>query len=395
MKQVIILPDGAADEPLDALAGRTCLEAAAIPNMDWIAQQGEQGQVITVPDGFIPGTDVATLSLLGYDPHTCYSGRAPIEAVARGLEVHANQIVFRCNFVTIADGKMADFTAGHISNDEASELIVMLNRELGDHQYAFHAGVSYRNLMIADDAASMDLVCTPPHDISEKPVQLYWPKGRGHHRVMTLMDRAATYLKNHPVNIHRRQKGQPLVTNIWLWGQGRPTPLESFKSKYGLTAAVITGVDIIRGLALSSGMELIDVPGATGYIDTDYAAKGQAAIKALEHFDVVIVHIEAADEAGHMGDAVEKIRALEKIDALVVDPVLRALKQTQAWRLLVAPDHPTPVSSKAHSAEPPPFCFAGTGVDMQSHRPFSEREAKACGNLIPGTELMRKFLWHD
>lgn len=393
MKYVIVLPDGAADEPLEQLSGRTPLEAARLPNMDWISTHGVLGRAVTVPQGYVPGTDVATLSLFGYPAAKYFTGRAPLEAVAQGLTAEEHQIIFRCNFVTLAEGKMKDFTAGHIAQDEADALIESLNQALSAEGCAFHAGVSYRNLMMASDALEMKPHCTPPHDIANQPVADYWPAGAGAARTTVIMERAARVLEGHPVNVRRREQGRDLVTNIWLWGQGRPTVLESFEARHGLTGAVITGVDIIRGIALAMGMKLIQVPGATGYIDTDYVGKGAAGVAALADNDLVVVHVEAADEAGHMGSAEEKVLALERIDQHVVGPLLEALRATDQWRILVAPDHPTPVSTMAHSAEAPPFCYAGHDVEAAGAGPFSEKSAAESGLLLdPGTELIGRFL---
>jgi 2,3-bisphosphoglycerate-independent phosphoglycerate mutase len=398
MKYAIILPDGAADEPLPQLDGRTPLEVANIPNMDWVAMHGRLGRVVTVPAGFTPGTDVATLSLLGYDPHVCYSGRAPIEAAARGLTAGPNELIFRCNFVTIVDGLMKDFTAGHIAQHEADRLIADLNALARRAEPAlqgcrFYSGVSYRNLMIASDAADMDVQCAPPHDIPNQPVGDHLPRGVGQERVRAIMDRAAEMLKDHEVNRVRHEQGKPLVTNIWLWGQGRPVELEPFADRFGVRGAVITGVDLVRGLAVMMGMELIEVPGATGYIDTNYAGKGEAAVRALDDYDLVVVHIEAPDEAGHLGDAKLKVETLERIDELIVGPLLDALRKHGEWRVLIAPDHPTPCTTTAHDATPPPFCFAGTGVEAVKKRPFSEKDAVAARLLVdPGHGLTRVFL---
>ncbi|MEW6746158.1 MAG: cofactor-independent phosphoglycerate mutase [Planctomycetota bacterium] len=393
MKYAIILPDGAADEPLPELGGRTPLEAAKITNMHWVSRHGRLGRIVTVPAGFIPGTDVATLSLFGYDPHRYYSGRAPLEAAARGLSVRPDQLIFRCNFVTIAGGVMKDYTAGHIAQDEADRLIADLNAAFREEGYEFHSGVSYRNLMLAANAQHLNLKCTPPHDIADQAVDRYWPRGTGAERVMSVMQRSAALLAEHPVNVQRRKEKRELVTNIWLWGQGRPSPMESFHSRFGLSCAVITAVDILRGIAVGTGMTLIHVPGATGYIDTDYDGKGAAAVRALDEFDAVAVHVEAADEAGHLGDAEEKVKALERIDEAVVGPVLDALRRQGEWRMLVAPDHPTPVGTKAHSAVPPPFCYAGVGVAEESGRLFTEAEAAHAGVLVdPGHTMIQAFL---
>ena len=437
MKIAIILPDGAADEPLPQLDGRTPLETAKIPNIDWVATHGRLGRSVTVPPGYTPATDVATLSLFGYDPDTCYSGRAPIEAAAQGLTAGPDELIFRCNFVTIDDGRMKDFTADHISQNEAERLIADLNRlfaddlsgwptssEVGDtNSYAdsrpprlkpwatpdtretprqgdpaprgcrFYSGVSYRNLMIASGVGDMKLDCAPPHDIPNQPVADHQPRGNGQQRVRDIMRRAAEMLKGHEINRVRRDRGRPLVSDIWLWGQGRPVKLEPFADRFGVSGAVITGVDIIRGLAVLMGMRLIEVPGATGYIDTNYAGKGEAAVRALDEYDLVSVHVEAPDEAAHLGNAEEKIKALERIDELVVGPLLDALRRHDRWKILIAPDHPTPVSTTAHDATPPPFCFAGHAIEPSGRRPFTEANAVADGLLIdPGHGLMELFL---
>lgn len=393
MKYAIVLPDGAADEPVEELDGRTPLEAAKTPHIDWVATNGRQGCVVTVPEGFAPGSDVATLSLLGYDPRVDHHGRAPLEAAARGVECRADQLVFRCNFVTILDGILIDFTAGHISQTEADRLIADLNGLLADDGCRFHAGVSYRNLMVASGLSKVNPACTPPHDIPDRPVADHQPRGPGAEWVMRIMERAHGLLIDHDVNHVRRDLGENPATDIWLWGQGRPKPLPPFAARFGLSAALIAGVDLIRGIGRSAGMEVLDVPGATGYLDTDYAGKGAAAVSSLDAFDLVIVHIEAPDEAGHLGDVAEKIAAIERIDEHIVGPLLEKLRGFKQWKILIAPDHPTPVGSRIHTRTPPPFCFAGHRVQSVLSRPFSEATAKASDLQVdPGHELMEYFL---
>jgi len=393
VKYVIVLPDGAADEPLAQLDGRTPLEAARIPGMDWVAANGRLGRSVTVPAGFTAGTDVATLSLFGYDPARYYTGRAPLEAAARGLTVGPDGIIFRCNFVTVLDGRMADFTAGHIAQNEAEGLIADLDSLFAGEGLAFHAGVSYRNLMITEDAGGLDVRCAPPHDIPNQPVADHRPQGPGAGRVKAIMTRARELLRNHEVNRVRRGEGRDPVTDIWLWGQGGPTKLDAFQDRFGCLGAVITGVDIIRGLAVCMGMKLIEVPGATGYIDTNYRGKGEAAVQALADFDMVVVHVEAPDEAGHLGDAAEKVLALERVDELIVGPLLEEVRRHDRWRILVAPDHPTPCTTRAHDATPPPFCYAGTGVEAVEAQPFCEQAASATGLFIdPGHRLIEQFM---
>lgn len=396
MKYAIILPDGAADEALPQLDGRTPLEAANIPNMDWIAEHGRLGRSVTIPAGFTAGTDVGTLSVFGYDPKTYYSGRAPIEAAAKGLKVAPDELIFRCNFVTVGEGCMRDFTAGHIAQPEADRLIADLNRLARDGEPAlrgcvFYAGVSYRNLMTAAGAAEMQLESAPPHDIPNQPIAAHLPRGAGQERVRAIMTRAAELLREHDVNRVRRAAGRAPITDIWLWGQGRPKPLPSLAQRFGVRGAVITGVDIIRGLAVMMGMELIDVPGVTGYIDTNYAGKGEYAVRALDQYDLIVVHVEATDEAAHQGDAALKVQALERTDQFVVAPILAALRKREDWRILVAPDHYTCVRSTQHAAPPPPFCFAGSGVEAVEGQPFNEPAAQRGPLIDPGSRLIELF----
>ena len=394
MKYVIILPDGASDEPLPQLGGKTPLEAAHIPHMDSIAREGCLGRVVTIPEGFPAGTDAGTLTLMGYDPHRYHTGRAPMEALARQLSPSPDQLIFRCNFVNISDGKMKDFTAGHISQPDANELIAALNTVVFPGETCvFHSGVSYRNLLLVSNASGMKLESQPPHDITDQSVEAYWPKGEGKERVREIMKRAAVALTDHPVNHRRRARDEAWATNIWLWGQGTPMKLETLGSRFGLNGAVITAVDIIRGIALGMGMDLIEVAGATGYIDTDYNAKGRAAIQALDHYDVVIVHVEAPDEAAHQGLAEEKMKSLERIDEAIVGPVLEKLRALGDYRILIAPDHATLVRTKGHHPAPPPFCYAGTGVAGGAGRGFNEREAEVSSLLLdPGHTLLERFL---
>ena len=397
MKYVIVLPDGAADYPLPELGGQTPLQAANLPHTDAVARRGVIGRVRTVPAGYTPGTDVATLTLMGYEPARYFSGRAPIEAAARGLSASEDELIFRCNFVTITDGRMRDFTADHIDQAEAQRLSDELNdlARAGDPALAgcrFFAGVSYRNLLILAGAGHYDLECAPPHDIPDQPVDQHQPRGSGAGRVCAIMRRAAALLRDHEINRRRAADGRPPVTDIWLWGQGRPVALPTLQQRFGLRGAAITGVDIIRGLAVLMGMELIEVPGATGYLDTDYRGKGAAALAALDDHDLVAVHVEAPDEAGHLGDARAKVAALEQIDELIVGPLLQKLEQHGRWRLLVAPDHPTPCGTTAHDAAPPPFCYAGTGVPASEAAGFHEQAAEQSGLLIdPGHTLIERF----
>jgi 2,3-bisphosphoglycerate-independent phosphoglycerate mutase len=391
-KYVIIIPDGAADEPLEQFAGQTVLEAAEIPNMDKISTLGRQGLVQTVPEGIEPGSDVAQMSLLGYDPKRYYSGRAPIEAVARNIKLSLEDWVFRCNLVTIADGKMADHSAGHISTIEAGNLIKELAEQLGNEQVTFHTGVSYRHLLVFK-GIDFDVQTYPPHDYIGKAIEKILPRGKGADLLIDLMARSQQLFANHDINKVRRDLGENQVSSIWLWGQGKKAQMERFQKRFGIKGAAITAVDLVRGLAKLIGFDLIDVPGATGFVDTNYQGKAAAAIEALEKYDIVFVHIEAPDEASHNGNAEMKKKAIEQVDKHIVGPVLEALQKYESWRILVMPDHPTPVRTCAHSAEPVPFAMAGTNISGILHSTFGETNAAKSGFRIDnGFELMEYFL---
>lgn len=394
MKYAIILPDGAADEPVESLGGQTPLAAARTPNLDWIASHGQVGTARTVPAGYTPGSDVATLSVIGYSPKECYTGRAPIEAAARGLKLGPDDVVFRCNLVTIADGKMADFSAGHIHNEESHRIIQDINRQLGTDRIEFFCGVSYRHLMVWRDARSLlKLTTTPPHDIHNQPVNKYLPVGAGSDVLRDLMTRSQEILANHEVNQVRRDLGENPATSIWLWGEGTMPSLPRFAERYGVQGALIAAVDLVRGLGNLVGWKLIDVPGATGYLDTNYAGKGEYAVKALDEFDLVAVHVEAPDEAGHNGDTRAKVTAIEQVDKHIIGPVLKKLQTFPEWRVLVMPDHPTPINKRTHTMDAPPFCMAGSNVTPGGIARFVEHLANGSALKVdPGFELMEYFI---
>ncbi len=391
-KYVIIVPDGAADEPLEQFEGKTPLEAAQTPNMDRISTDGRQGLVQTIPEGLDPGSDVAQMSLLGYDPLRYYTGRAPIEAAARNIRLGIDDWVFRCNLVTIADGMMADHSAGHISTEEGAGLIQEMQKHISDERISLHTGVSYRHLLVLR-GMDFDVRTYPPHDHIGKPVEKLLPRGKGADLLIQLMNQSQQLFAGHEINKVRQDLGENQVSSIWLWGQGQQARLDSFRKRYGLKGAAITAVDLVRGLAKLVGFDLIGVPGATGFLDTDYEGKGQAAAKAIDEYDLVFVHVEAPDEAGHEGNAEAKKQAIEQVDKHVVGPVLEALSRHEKWRILLLPDHPTPVRSGAHSAAPVPFAMAGTGITGVLHAPFSESNAARAGLRIEkGCELMEYFL---
>ncbi|MDP6380458.1 MAG: cofactor-independent phosphoglycerate mutase [Phycisphaerae bacterium] len=393
MKYAIVIPDGAADWPLESLQGRTPLEVAQTPNLDRIGQQGRLGLVTTIPQDLAPGSEVALMSLLGYDPLKYYTGRAPIEAVGCDMDISRTDMVFRCNLVTVADGEMADYAAGHISTAEATVLIDSLNDALATDEIRFYAGVGYRHLMVYRGDAELDIETTPPHDIIGQEIEGFLPGGRGSEMIIDLMNASPGLFAPHPVNDVRVDLGENPATMIWLWGQGHLPTLPTFQERYGLSGAAVTAVDIVRGVAKLIGWQTIDVFGATGYYDTNYEGKAQAAIDALDEFDIVLVHVEASDEASHNGDVKEKIAAIERVDNKIVGPLLQRLSEFDAWHLLVMPDHRTPIAKRTHVSDPVPFGIIGTGVSSLHPGPYTEAHAATTGlNIEVGHELMEFFL---
>ena len=392
-KYVIVVPDGAADYPIAELGSRTIFEAAETPNLDSIAIGGMLGLSKTVPASLQPGSDVAMMAVLGYDPQKYYTGRAPIEAVAQGIDVSSSDWIFRCNLVTFKNETMADHSAGHISSEEGKVFIDALNAAFGNEQIAFYPGVGYRHLLVIKGLDFDGTTTQPPHDMIGKSIESILPKGKKADFLVDLIRKSRSLVENHEINQVRKELGKNIASSIWLWGQGRKAVLDSFEKKYGLKGAAITAVDLVKGLAKLIDFDFIKVEGATGYFDTNYKAKGLAAIEALRKYDVVLVHVEATDEAGHEGKAEVKKKALESIDAQIIGPVLAELKKYSEWRILVMPDHPTPVSTKGHVGDPIPFAIGGSDIAPGSKLPFSESNAAKTGVLFdPGFELMKKFL---
>lgn len=398
MKYAIIIPDGCADEPQQSLGGKTPLQAARTPAMDEIAAAGVVGLSNNVPDHLTAGSAVANMSLFGYDPNENFTGRAPIEAAAQGIELGEDDWAIRCNLVTIQNQIMRDFTADHISNEEAAELLRVAQRELGTDYLEFVPGVSYRNLLLfrGDKAAapfSRDTLSTPPHDLTDKSVADDYPRGPGSDLLSDLMARSVELFESHPVNVARQDRGKLPATNVWLWGLGKTPKLAPFADLHGKTGKMITAVDLLRGLAALIGWDRIEVPGATGYTDTDYAAKGQYAIAAIPDTDIVCVHVEASDEASHEGDAAGKVKALEEVDRHIVRPVLDALRAQGEFRILVSPDHPTMLRTKTHSHGKVPFTIAGAGVTPDERQTYDEIAATGSPlDFDRGWELMGHFL---
>ncbi|MGO9464844.1 MAG: cofactor-independent phosphoglycerate mutase [Isosphaeraceae bacterium] len=397
-KYVIVIPDGAADEPFAGLEDRTPLQRALLPEMDRVARDGQVGRSRNVPDRFLPASDVATLSLLGYDPELYYTGRAPLEAAAMGVELGPDDQAVRCNLMTIRDERLTDFTAGHITSEEGRSLIAAIQASLGNTNVEFRPGVSYRNLMIyrGRPGASLftgETVTEPPHDHPNEPVVEHLPRGPGSDLLRALMIEAERVLASHPINAARIKSGKPPANAIWLWGQGKAPNLPRFADLHRKQGAMISAVDLVRGVGVLAGWDRIDVPGATGYLDTDYAAKGRYGVQALKDHDIVCVHIEAPDEASHEGRALAKIAALERIDRDIVGPLREALQTFPEWRVLISPDHSTLLRTRAHDRAPVAWAIAGTGI-VASGKTYDEASARAGGAPFfeHGCRLMERFL---
>lgn len=400
MKTVLVIPDGVADEAQPSLDGQTPLQAAALPHMDEVARLGVVGRTDNVPASMPSGSDVGTMSLFGYDTLKFHTGRAPIEAAAQGIELQPGDWAVRCNLVTIEDGRMKSFTAGQYPNDAAAELVGLLKDEQdASGHWQYHAGVSYRNLLIyrhqGTDAPFNDqTVTTPPHDITDQLIEGFLPQGPGADTLRSLMAQSETLFGSAAANAARVSAGELPATQTWLWGQGSRPDLQPFLDRYGARGAVITAVDLLRGMGRLIGWDVIEVEGATGYLDTDYAAKGRAAIAALQRddLDFLVVHVEATDEASHEGDTDAKLEAVQRIDEHIVGPVHEWLKSQGDYRLLVCPDHPTYLRTKTHSHGDCPFAACGTGIDADDLNQYDELTAAQSDLAFPeGHELMGWF----
>ena len=396
MKYIILQGDGMADYPLEALGGKTPLEAARTPNMDWLAAHGVYGIAHVIPEGFPPGSDVGNMSIMGYDPAVYHTGRSPLEAASMGVALGPNDIAFRCNLVTLGGGGketfMEDFTSGHISTDEAADLIRDLDRELGGNGIEFFPGVSYRHLMVWRNGKEK-METTPPHDITDQKTAVYMPKGDGAERLLLMMAGSQRILAEHPVNKKRQANGYRRATSIWLWGQGRAPQLPPLTKRFGIRGGVISAVDIIHGLGVYAGLERIDVPGITGFLDTNYVGKGDYALRSLEKNDLVFVHVEATDEAGHMGDVEKKIQALEDFDEKVVGTVLKGLALRNDYRILLMPDHPTAIELKTHVSDPVPFVlFSAEAPQNNGNVGYNEKDAVATGIVVKKAHRLMEAL---
>jgi 2,3-bisphosphoglycerate-independent phosphoglycerate mutase len=393
MKYCILIIDGAAGWPLPEMEGKTCLELAYTPNLDALAKEATVGLLRTVPPGMEPSSAHACTSLLGYDPAIYHPGRAAIEARSMGIPINEGEVLFRCNLVSADGGVMQDYSAGHISTGEAKELLASLEKHLGTKEISFHPGISYRHICkIRGGEDTLQAVCTPPHDIPDRGIKDYLPKGPGSELLRDLMERSAEVLRDHPVNLARKGRGELPATMIWLfWGSGYAPDMPAFGQVYGLSAAITAGVDVLRGLAQMIGMDVLDVPGVTDGLDNDFAAQAEGALKALEDHDLVVIHVEAADEAGHGGLIDEKVSAIEIVDKEVVSRL--GSWQEDSLRVLVAPDHPTPIAVQTHVPDPVPFLLWGPGFTPNGARRFTEAEAERADLRIdPGYNIIRMLV---
>jgi 2,3-bisphosphoglycerate-independent phosphoglycerate mutase len=393
MKYCVLIIDGGSGLPLPERGNRTCLELARTPNLDAMAKEGMLGRARTVPAGMEPSSACACMSVLGYDPKVYYSGRAGIEARSMGIPIEDGEVVFRCNLVATRDGRMRDYSSGHISTEEARQLIEALNQEPGNDQIRFYPGISYRHICkIRGRKDTLSAICTPPHDIPDRPIDEYMPVGSGSELLVDLMTRSAEVLWGHPVNVARRTRGDVPVSMIWLfWGSERAPDMPPFKQVYGLEAAITSGVDLLHGLGKMMGMDGLEIAGVTDGVDNDNVAQVEGALKALNNHDLVVVHMEAPDEAAHAGSVEEKVEAIQRIDKEVVSR-LRS-RTGDSLSVLVMPDHPTPISTRTHSPEPVPFLLWGEGFYPNGSEKFTEKEAAKTGLFIdPGCNIMSKFL---
>jgi 2,3-bisphosphoglycerate-independent phosphoglycerate mutase len=397
MKYLVLIGDGMADRPLEALEGRTPLMAARTPNMDALAQGGEVGLARTIPKGYPKGSEIANLSIFGYDPKRYYTGRGPLEAASIGVQLGPEDVAFRLNLVTfgVIGGAviMEDYSAGHISTEEGKTIIQDLEKELGDSVFHFYPGVSYRHLLVWRGKGEK-LETTPPHDITEQEIGAYLPRGEDAQELIKLMTETQILLKTHPANHTRQQEGKREANATWPWGQGKVPQMPSFTERFGLRGGVISAVDLIKGIGICAGLETIAVPGATGYLDTNYQGKAEYGLRAVEKDDFVYIHVEAPDEASHNGDVKAKIAAIEAFDEKVVGTIVKEMQRREDHRIMVLPDHPTPIELRTHADDPVPFViYDSTQKRSSGVEGFNEVEvAKSRIMIEEGHTLMERFV---
>ncbi len=393
MKYILVLCDGMADFKIDALGGKTPLEAAKKPNIDFMAKTAMQGFVKTVPDGMKPGSDVANLSALGYDAKACYTGRSPLEALSLGIDLQPTDVALRCNLVTLSDDEpyeaktMIDYSSGEITTAESELLMKSVAQSLNDNTFEFYPGVSYRHCLVCHNGRT-DSDLTPPHDITGKKIAGYLPKGYNADVYLSLMKKSAEILKSHPVNLERKRQGKRTADSIWLWGQGTKPRLQSFYERYGIKGAMISAVDLLKGIAVGSGMQSIDVEGATGTIDTNFDGKAKAALDALKNNDFCFIHLEAPDECGHQKDAKGKTRSIELIDEKIIGAIIKGMKGSE-FKMLVMPDHFTPIATGTHDATPVPFLMYSSSKPLGKGETFNE--FTPTGKILTPFELINLF----
>lgn len=401
MKYIVVLGDGMADWKLDDLGGKTPLQYAEKPHIDALAAHAEVGLCRTVPEGFKPGSDVANLSVMGYDPHECYTGRSPLEAVSIGIDLKDTDVTLRCNLVTLSDEekyedrRMLDYSAGEISTAEARQLIESLKKEFDSSDFTLYAGVSYRHCLVAHGGVCGHTL-TPPHDITGKPIRDFLPQGPQAELYLRMMKRSADILKDHPVNAARRAAGKNPANSAWFWGEGTKPALENFREKFGKRGGVISAVDLVKGIGILAGMKVIEVEGATGNYDTNFAGKADAALHALlqDGLDFIYIHMEAPDECGHQGDIAHKVYSIEQIDSRVVARLTEGLRKAgEDFRMLICPDHPTPIAVRTHVAAPIPYLLFDSRKQVSGPSSYDEESAKQTGIFIEkGWELMKRLL---
>ncbi|MBQ8028846.1 MAG: cofactor-independent phosphoglycerate mutase [Clostridia bacterium] len=400
MKYVVVLYDGMADYPVPALNGKTPMMCAKKPNFDKLASKGEVGLIRTVAPGLKPGSDVANMSVMGFDPKKYYTGRSPLEAVSIGVKLNDDDVTLRCNLVTLSDEEnyedktMVDYSAGDISTEEAAEIIKSVEEFFGNEIYRYYSGVQYRHCLVVKGGTTELGSMTPPHDISGKVVGPYLSTHENAKALVDMMKRSYDFLMNHPVNKNRIARGEKPANSIWLWGEGRKPILPSFESLYGKKGAVISAVDLLKGIALSADMEAPDVPGATGYIDTNFEGKAKEAINQLKDGkDFVYIHFEAPDECGHRNEPQNKVRSIELIDELVLPIVLEGLEEFDDYKIMILPDHPTPIVTMTHASDPVPYMIYHKKGEQEGVETINEETAKSTGNFIEdGPSVMAKFL---
>jgi 2,3-bisphosphoglycerate-independent phosphoglycerate mutase len=404
MKYILLIGDGMGDTPVPELAGKTPLEAARKPAIDRLCAAAEPLLVQTVPAGYPPGSDVANLSLMGYEPEKYYTGRAPLEAASMGVEIQADEIAFRCNLVTVEPGEngrltMLDYSAGHISNEEADQLIAAVQAACGTDRLTFYPGISYRHLLIHKGTVPQSLHTVPPHDYMDQDVTEWYNQYLAVDYLAELMQTSAAVLADHPVNKQRIAAGKSPANSIWIWGEGEKPAMEPLADRYGVSGSLISAVDLLKGLGVCSGLEVLEVEGATGYLDTNYQGKVDAALAALEKEDFVLVHVEAPDEAGHKGSVTDKVQAIEDFDGKIVAPMAAELdRQGQEYRLVVTMDHYTPLARRTHEDWPVPmFIYDSRGSKQASATTYTEENIKACvrerrGETLSGAEFFSYFI---